>query len=106
MMKLVNLESENITHRNYKTLHKEILETNTFEVFRKEDICVRGPLNTSCNRHPRPHISVDLKRKSSTKKNSLHSPFCYFFASRFIGYFWWVILVEVMEQLWRRQSIF
>ena len=70
MTKLVNLESENITRRNYKTLHKDMLQTNTFDVFRKEDICVRGPLNTSCNKHPRPHISVDLKRKILIKKIS------------------------------------
>ena len=51
-----------------------MLETNTFDVFRKEDICVRGPLDSSCNRHPRPHISWTYRGK----KISLHSPFCYF----------------------------
>lgn len=36
----------------------------TFDVFRKEGICVRGPLNTSCIKHPKPHISVDLERNN------------------------------------------
>ena len=43
--------------------HNIYIKLLTFDVFLREDGCVRVPLNTSCIRHPKPHMSVDLYKE-------------------------------------------